>query len=28
FDRLNSAGFSQSLCHFQCLNFASFLAIK
>jgi tRNA (cmo5U34)-methyltransferase len=28
FDRLDSAGFSQSLCHFQCLNFASFLAIK
>ena len=28
FDRLNSAGFGQSLCHFQCLNFASFLAIK
>jgi len=28
FDRLDSAGFNQSLCHFQCLNFASFLAIK
>jgi len=28
FDRFNKAGFSQSLCHFQCLNFASFLAIK
>lgn len=28
FDRLDSAGFSQSLRHFQCLNFASFLAIK
>ncbi len=28
FDRFSNAGFSQSLCHFQCLNFASFLAIK
>ncbi len=28
FDRFEVAGFSQSLCHFQCLNFASFLAVK
>ncbi len=28
FDRFKIAGFSQSLCHFQCLNFASFLVLK
>jgi tRNA (cmo5U34)-methyltransferase len=28
FDRFEIAGFKQSLCHFQCLNFASFLAVK
>jgi len=28
FDRFDVAGFSQSLCHFQCLNFAAFLAVK
>jgi tRNA (cmo5U34)-methyltransferase len=27
-DRFKTAGFSHSLCHFQCLNFASFLAVK
>lgn len=26
--RLNNAGFKKSICHFQCLNFASFLAVK
>jgi tRNA (cmo5U34)-methyltransferase len=28
FQRFNKAGFSTSICHFQCLNFASFLAVK
>ena len=28
FDRFKIAGFSQSLCHFQCINFASFLVLK
>lgn len=28
FQRFSTAGFTNSLCHFQCLNFASFLAIK
>jgi tRNA (cmo5U34)-methyltransferase len=28
FKRFKNAGFGQSLCHFQCLNFASFLAVK
>jgi len=28
FDRFEAAGFTQSLCHFQCLNFASFLTVK
>ena len=28
FKRFKNAGFSQSFCHFQCLNFASFLAVK
>ncbi len=28
FQRFNQAGFSTSTCHFQCLNFASFLALK
>lgn len=28
FERFGIAGFSNSVCHFQCLNFASFLAIK
>jgi tRNA (cmo5U34)-methyltransferase len=28
FARFHHAGFKNSLCHFQCLNFASFLAIK
>ena len=28
FERFDDAGFDRSLCHFQCLNFASFLAIK
>ncbi len=28
FERFNKAGFSSSTCHFQCLNFASFLAVK
>lgn len=28
FERFEKAGFSQSHCHFQCLNFASFLAVK
>jgi tRNA (cmo5U34)-methyltransferase len=27
-ERLNNAGFASSICHFQCLNFASFLAVK
>ena len=27
-ERLKLAGFSHSFCYFQCLNFASFLAIK
>jgi len=27
-DRFKTAGFSHILCHFQCLNFASFLAVK
>ncbi|HAY41878.1 MAG TPA: carboxy-S-adenosyl-L-methionine synthase CmoA [Gammaproteobacteria bacterium] len=27
-NRLKIAGFSESICHFQCLNFASFLAVK
>ncbi len=26
--RFKKAGFSQSFCYFQCLNFASFLAVK
>ncbi|MBE8189754.1 MAG: carboxy-S-adenosyl-L-methionine synthase CmoA [Candidatus Thioglobus sp.] len=26
--RLENAGFSQNFCHFQCLNFASFLSVK
>ena len=26
--RFQQAGFSQSFCYFQCLNFASFLAVK
>jgi tRNA (cmo5U34)-methyltransferase len=26
--RLETAGFSKSICYFQCLNFASFLAVK
>lgn len=26
--RLENAGFSERVCHFQCLNFASFLAVK
>jgi tRNA (cmo5U34)-methyltransferase len=28
FARFKAAGFSQNFCHFQCLNFATFLAIK
>ncbi len=28
FGRFTQAGFSTSTCHFQCLNFASFLAVK
>ncbi|BBB23453.1 tRNA (cmo5U34)-methyltransferase [Isorropodon fossajaponicum endosymbiont JTNG4] len=28
FKRFNVAGFKNSICHFQCLNFASFLAVK
>ncbi|MBW5290788.1 MAG: tRNA (uridine-5-oxyacetic acid methyl ester) 34 synthase [Candidatus Ruthia sp. Asou_11_S2] len=28
FKRFNAAGFKNSICHFQCLNFASFLAVK
>jgi len=28
FQRFEKAGFSISTCHFQCLNFASFLAVK
>ncbi len=28
FKRFNTAGFKNSICHFQCLNFASFLAVK
>jgi len=28
FDRFEASGFTHSLCHFQCLNFASFLAVK
>ncbi len=28
FNRFDQAGFSSSICHFQCLNFASFLAVK
>lgn len=28
FQRFKAAGFNHSLCHFQCLNFASFLAVK
>ncbi len=28
FKRFNMAGFKNSICHFQCLNFASFLAVK
>ena len=28
FHRFEKAGFSISTCHFQCLNFASFLAVK
>ncbi len=28
FGRFSTAGFVNSLCHFQCLNFASFLAVK
>lgn len=28
FKRFKNAGFSQSFCHFQCLNFASFLTVK
>ena len=28
FERFKNAGFHSSFCHFQCLNFASFLAIK
>ncbi|BAS67233.1 carboxy-S-adenosyl-L-methionine synthase CmoA [Bathymodiolus septemdierum thioautotrophic gill symbiont] len=28
FKRFDDAGFAESLCHFKCLNFASFLAIK
>lgn len=28
FERFNTAGFANSLRHFQCLNFASFLAVK
>ncbi len=28
FERFKGAGFRQSFCHFQCLNFASFLAVK
>ncbi|SMN12531.1 tRNA (uridine-5-oxyacetic acid methyl ester) 34 synthase [uncultured Candidatus Thioglobus sp.] len=28
FQRFKTAGFSQSLLHFQCLNFVSLLAIK
>jgi len=27
-ERLKSCGFSESSCHFQCLNFASFLSVK
>ncbi len=27
-ERFKTAGFGQSICHFQCLNFASFLAVK
>lgn len=27
-NRFENAGFTHSFCHFQCLNFASFLAIK
>ncbi|CAB9541217.1 Carboxy-S-adenosyl-L-methionine synthase [Bathymodiolus brooksi thiotrophic gill symbiont] len=28
FARFKAAGFSQNFCHFQCLNFTTFLAIK
>jgi tRNA (cmo5U34)-methyltransferase len=28
FQRFNKAGFNISTCHFQCLNFASFLTVK
>ncbi|SFV86601.1 tRNA (uridine-5-oxyacetic acid methyl ester) 34 synthase [hydrothermal vent metagenome] len=28
FERFDTAGFANSLCHFNCLNFASFLAVK
>ncbi|WXU00365.1 MAG: Carboxy-S-adenosyl-L-methionine synthase [Catillopecten margaritatus gill symbiont] len=28
FVRFSAAGFANSLCHFKCLNFASFLAVK
>lgn len=28
FNRFNTAGFVNNFCYFQCLNFASFLAIK
>lgn len=28
FQRFKTAGFNTSTCHFQCLNFASFLAVK
>ncbi|WP_428087850.1 carboxy-S-adenosyl-L-methionine synthase CmoA [Candidatus Thioglobus sp.] len=28
FERFKKAGFNASSCHFQCLNFASFLAVK
>ncbi|BBB23054.1 tRNA (cmo5U34)-methyltransferase [Abyssogena phaseoliformis symbiont OG214] len=28
FKRFNTAGFKNSICHFQCLNFSSFLAVK
>jgi len=28
FKRFEQAGFNTSTCHFQCLNFASFLAVK
>ncbi len=28
FKRFNTAGFKNSVCHFQCLNFVSFLSVK